>query len=97
MLNACMHIQVMARDDFRCFMSGGLDSRAYYAGRPVPPGARVKFCDTVPILSSDVWAHDVPAGQDREHQSESSQVRRLPPRTHRQLGPVFLTAPLSSI
>ena len=80
--NARSHTQVMVRNNYRCFMSGGLDSRAYYAGRPIPTGARIVFCLTVPIISPEVWTHDSPAeaanfGRTRFVTLDSPTVRTL--------------------
>ncbi|KAM5539557.1 hypothetical protein V8D89_006666 [Ganoderma adspersum] len=56
---------VMARDNHRCFLSGGLDRSAYFDGMPLPAGVTgVVRCSTVSIIPAEVL------------QPDSNQVRR---------------------
>ena len=54
----------MARDNQRCFVSGGLDRSAYYEG--MPGVTRVVYCTTVPIIPAELLPSE----------SEPNQVRR---------------------
>ncbi|KAM5539562.1 hypothetical protein V8D89_006671 [Ganoderma adspersum] len=50
---------VMARDNHRCFLSGGLDRSAYFDGTPLPAGVTgVVRCCTVSIIPAEVLQPD---------------------------------------
>ena len=69
----------MARDNYRCFLSGGLDRSTYSDDMPLPAGVTGTVrCCTVSIIPPEVLAQpDV--SQDRNAQPESDQVRLVAP------------------
>ena len=70
--------QVMSRDNYRCFVSGAIDSSVYTFGRPLPVGVtRVTPCRAIPIIPPEVFAHESNAYErEREIHFLSGQVRR---------------------
>ena len=72
----------MARDNYRCFLSGGLDRSVYFDDMPLPAGVTGTVrCCTVSIIPPEVLAQPG-ASQDRNAHPESAQVRlvaSLPP------------------
>ena len=65
----------MARDNYRCFLSGGLDRSVYFDDMPLPAGVTGTVrCCTVSIIPPEVLAHP-DASQDLNAQPDSDQVR----------------------
>ena len=64
----------MARDNRRCFVTGGLDSSAYSRSRPLPTGVtRVVYCDPVSIIPPQICLR---SDTSDNHDCQWDQVRR---------------------
>ena len=69
----------MARDNYRCFLSGGLDRSAYFDDMLLPAGVTGTVrCCTVSIIPPEVLAQPDASG-DHNTQPDSDQVRLMAP------------------